>query len=403
MSGSPASGNGSSGSSHGTSNVPPFIMDDVRLLFSDLTTPETQVKFSPPGRSNPSTIENAIHPPQATWNWADLAARLAQQVNEADLGKYGLQRDISTLYRLVSLSPLQWDPVRDFTTASWTWQNVTARNAEKVTADDIGKTGYQADTNTYYRLTGTAPAVWQHVPAPSSTSPPFELSTGAADAESYHDFFRLQIAFEDVWAELLDQTIDSAGKQAYALWDALMDQGPDSSHDKDRRKKFLPALKGDITGADELKIFLENLRIQLGITAVAPASTAPLEITQLRDAVEDTLKGCDMLVTEINRAGTGNPQGWTDPQKWLNSVAGRNDNPTGDDLAEFPGIARGDIFDSIRRRIQSLTPSQPPTAPVPPDVTFPDLSKLLRELDASLKEKYRFDVSPRLRSITDCC
>ena len=150
--------------------MPAFIMDDVRLLFSDLTTPETQVKFSPPARANPSTIENTIHPPQATWNWADLAARMAQQVNQADLGKYGLQRDTSTLYRLVSLSPLRWEPVRDFTTASWTWPNVTARNAEKVTTDDIGKTGYQADTNTYYRLTrrprrlaaGTSP--FEHIP-----------------------------------------------------------------------------------------------------------------------------------------------------------------------------------------------------------------------------------------------
>ena len=63
------------------------------------------------------------------------------------------------------------------------------------------------------------------MPDPSSTSAPFELSTGAADADSYHDFFRLQIAFEDVWAELLDTTIEPTGKKAYALWDALMDQG----------------------------------------------------------------------------------------------------------------------------------------------------------------------------------
>jgi hypothetical protein len=42
-------------------------VDDVRLLFSDLTTPETQVKFSPAARANPSTIEDTIRPPQATW------------------------------------------------------------------------------------------------------------------------------------------------------------------------------------------------------------------------------------------------------------------------------------------------------------------------------------------------
>jgi hypothetical protein len=393
MSHSPAGGNGSHGSSHGTAHVPPFIMDDVRLLFSDLTTPETQVKFSPPARANSSTIEDTIRPPQATWTWADQAARLAQQVNQVDLGKYGLQRDTSMLYRLVSLLPLRWEPVRDFTKASWTWANVTARNSEMVTDDDIGKTGYQADTSTYYRLTSTAPSVWQPVPDPSSTSPPFELSTGAADAESYHDFFRLQIAFEDVWAELLDPTIGPTGKQAYALWDALMDQGPDSSPAQDRRKRFLsgflPAQPDDITGVDELKTFLDNLKIQLGITAAAPVSTVPSEITQLRDAVADTLRGCTMLLSDINWAGVG---GWQDAGKWLNEVSGLNDNPFGDDLAEFPGVHRGEVFKRILDRIQSWTPSPTPATPALPEVTFPDLGKLLRELDSSLREKYRFDV-----------
>ena len=379
--------------------MPPFIMDDVRLLFSDLTTPETQVKFSPPARANPSTIENTIRPPQATWTWTDQTARLAQQVNQADLGNYGLQRDTSTLYRLVSLSPLQWEPVRDFTKATWPWPNVTARNAETVTADDIGKIGYQADTNTYYRLTSVAPAVWQPVPAPSNTSAPFELSTGAADAESYHDFFRLQMAFEDVWAELLDPKIQPAAKQFYATWDALMDQRPDSSHEKDRKKTFALADKYDITGVDELKKFLDNLKIQLGITADSPpVSPVPPEITKLRDALADTLKGCTMLLKQINRAATGNPQGWTDSNKWFTEVSpGRNENPgvgggLDDDLTDFPGIPREDVFKHILAGVESLTPSQPLPREAPPEVTFPDLSKLLKELDASLKEKYRFDV-----------
>lgn len=393
MSHSAAGGNGSRGSSHRSAHVPPFIMDDVRLLFSDLTTPETQVKFSPPARANSSTIEDAIRPPQATWTWADQAARLAQQVNQVDLGKYGLQRDTSMLYRLVSLSPLRWEPVRDFTKASWTWANVTVRNSEMVTDNDIGKTGYQADTNTYYRLTSTAPSVWQPVPDPSSTSPPFELSTGAADAESYHDFFRLQIAFEDVWAELLDPKIEPAAKQFYATWDALMDQGPDSSHEKDRQKTFSRALKYDISGLDELKTFLNNLKIQLGITAEAPTvSTVPTDITQLRDAVVDTLKGCNMLMHELNRAGTGNPQGWSNYEQWQDATFGNNDSPFYDDLRDFPNIMRKDVFNSILNRIRSLTPTPPGHAPAPPEVTFPDLSKLLKELDSSLREKYRFDV-----------
>src|SRR5262249_46818621 len=118
------------------------------------------VVFDPPARANPATIENTIRPPQATWSWANQAARLAQPVGQADLGQYGLQQDTSTLYQLVSLSPLRWEPVRDFTNATWTWPNVTARDTQAVTPADVGKTGYQADTGTYYRLTGTAPAVW---------------------------------------------------------------------------------------------------------------------------------------------------------------------------------------------------------------------------------------------------
>jgi len=362
-------------------------MDDVKLLLSDLSSPESGVKFDPPARANTSTIENTIHPPQATWTWANQAARVAQQIEEIDLGKYGLQTDTSTLYRLVSLSPVRWQPVQDFTTASWTWPNVTSRNTEQVTTNDIGKVGYQVDTNTYYRLTSTPPAVWQPVPNPSNTSPPFELSTGAADADSYHDFFRLQIAFEDVWAELLDETVEPLGKQAYAVWDALMDRSPDSSHAKDRRKTFAKPPKGDITGADELRTFLNNLRIELGLSASPPASSVPLEITQLRDAVADTLKACKMLLAEINRAGRG---GWTDTQQWQNEQTGQpTNNPFGDDLVDFPGLKRKEVLDSILTRVRSLTPA---TSPTPPAVTFPELSKLLTDLDGLLREKYRFDV-----------
>jgi hypothetical protein len=322
MSHSSTGGNGSPSASHRTANRPRFIMDDVRLLFAQLSSPETQVTFNPAERANPSTIETTIHPPQATWNWPDQTARLAQQVTGADLGKYGLQQDSGTLYRLVNLSPLQWEPVRDFTNATWTWRNVTARENEPVTAEDIGKTGFQADTDTYYLLTGTEPAVWQPVPNPYSTSSPFELSTGAADADAYHDFFRLQIAFEDVWAELLDQKIGSIGQQLYTQWDALMDQSTDYLNDTDRQKIFDSAPAGNITGVDELQKFLDNLKILLGI------STPPGPI-------------------QINSGGgSGN--------------------------------------------------SSPPVIIAPPatasNITFPDLSNLLTELDGLLKEKYRFDV-----------
>src|SRR5262249_5807931 len=110
------------------SGEPPFVMDDVKLLFSDLTTPETSVKFDPPSRANPSTIQNSIYPPEATWIWADDTAREGQPIGQSDLGKYGLQTNINTMFRLVGVSPnVIWQPVQNFTTASWTWPNATAR------------------------------------------------------------------------------------------------------------------------------------------------------------------------------------------------------------------------------------------------------------------------------------
>jgi hypothetical protein len=240
-------------------------MDDVKVLLSSVTTPENEVNFNPPSRSNPATIKNSIAPPEATWTWADNTVRDAQHVNQSDIGKYGIQTDTNTLFRLVSVSPLVWDPVQDFTSATWTWPNLSARNSQLVTPSDVGKTGFQTDINTYYRLTRAAPKVWQAIANPTNASPLFELSTGAADADSFHDFFRLQIAFEDVWSELLDTSVERLGHQAYAEWDALMDQSRDNSGKTDREKEFEATPNGQITGADELQTFLDNLKVLLGI------------------------------------------------------------------------------------------------------------------------------------------
>src|SRR5664279_987196 len=156
--------------------TPQYILDEVKLLLADVTTPESAVEFdSQPKtvpttqRATPATIRNAINPPL------------------------------------------------------WTWANLGTRNAQQVTPDDLGKIGYQKDTNTYYQLIGIVPALWQQLPDPADTSAPFDLSTGASDAPSYHDFFSLQIAFGDVWAELLDIGIGKVGTELYAYFDALMD------------------------------------------------------------------------------------------------------------------------------------------------------------------------------------
>ncbi len=385
-----------------TVESPPFIMHDVRLLFGNLTTPETTVQFNPPSRANPTTIQNNIHPPEATWNWANQSVRENQPVTAIDVGKYGLQADVNTLFRLSSVSPtIVWQPVQNFTIATWTWANLTARNAQPITKNDIGKIGVQTDIDMYYQLTGAVPPIWQPVPNPANSSAPFELSTGASDADSYHDFFRLQIAFEDVWTELLDQKIQQAGEMLYAHWDALMDESADRYDDSgaaDLKKRFsvLPVdVNGntaDIAGVDQLTNFLSNLKLVLGLPNVSSApSNIPVEIGQLKDAVVQTLAGCNMLMTELNRAGS-NVQGWTDGVKWMLATAGNNDNQQGDDLTAFPGVPRFQVFTSIINKLISLNPTQPPGAAAVADLTFPDLIKLLTELDAMLKERYRFDV-----------
>jgi hypothetical protein len=368
---------------------PQFIMDDVKLLFNDLTTPETGVKFNPPLRANPATIQGNINPPAITWTWADQAARQAQAVTQGDVGKYGIQTDTNILYRLTSATPLVWQPVQTGTTATWSWPNLAARTAQAVTQDDVGKIGIQTDINTLYQLTSAIPPVWRAVPNPTNTSTPFELSTGAADADSYHDFFRLQIAFRDVWAELLDQNIQQTGETLYAQWNALMDQSSsfDDTGHTDRTKTFTPP-PTDISGVLELQNFIDNLKLHLGIGSGGSTST-PVEITQLKNDIFETLQGCNMLLTELNRVGnevnTGKGAGGQGKPGWSGDLWLNDTQATFGDIP-FPGIQRRDVFNTILNGVQSLPP------PSTRDITFPDLTQLLTSLDTMLKETYRFDV-----------
>ena len=393
-----------------SSPPPAFIMNEVSLLVADITSPETGVTFDPPSRATPSSIQNTIGSPQPTWIWKDQATRDQEPVTAIDIGKYGLETDINILYRLSSVTPATtWQAVTDFSNATWTWINVVARTAQPVTASDVGKIGFQSDIDTYYQLSAASPAVWKAVPNPSSSSPTLELATGASDADSYHDFFRLQIAFEDVWAELLDTNISKVAQQLYATWDALMDTSTDLNYPAyddsgatDRGKRFAAAPAADvplgpnpkdIAGADELLNFMSNLSIFLGVpSGGAGTSNVPADVTLLKTAVAQTLAGCNMLLTEMNREGSRLPIGsaW-DHDKWLNATPGNNDN-TGDpdDLASFPpGTRRADVFNNIANGLAALSP---PNNPADPTVSFPDISKLLTQLDGMLKERYRFDV-----------
>ena len=386
--------------------LPPFINTDLKLLLADLTSPEMPVKFDAPSRSTPGTIQSTINPPQSTWTWPTQAARDAEVVTDVDVGKYGLETDVNTLFRLASASPTPiWQPVQNFTNATWTWLNITARISQPVLPGDVGKVGYQSDIDTYYLLTNATPPVWQPVPNPTGTSQPIEISTGAADADSYHDFFRLRIAFADVWAELLDNNIANMGQQLYAMWDALMDTDParyDDTGAADRQKRFPPMPTGDIAGTDELQNFLDNLAVFLGDQGTSVQAGMQASIGALTTSILQTLAGCNMLMHQMNRlVGQHSDFGsvwdtgpFVEPPPpgniWPNDTAtssNQNDPYAIDDLGQFPNTIRDQVFNSIGQGLLQSTSSGPSQ-----QVTFPDITKLLGELSDRLKERYRFDV-----------
>lgn len=394
---------GTNGSSGSTQQLPGFIDTEVKLLLSELTNPESQVKFDTASRSTPGTIQNTIDPPQATWTWANAAARTAELVTSIDVGKYGLQSDVNTLFRLASASPdAVWQAVRNFETATWTWLNITARLNEKVTPADVGKVGLQSDIDTYYQLTNAAPPVWQPIEDPTGTAPGLEISTGAADATSYHDFFRLQIAFEDMWAELLDEGVKQTGEQLYALWDALMDnsaQAYDDTGVTDRQSRFSLPPPDDLGGAEELTNFISQIQALLGLTpetTSSPIGGLSAELLSMKQALMDTLNGCNMLLLELNRAGTTGfdaTHSFWDGTKWLAATAGHPDANVPDDMTAFPpSWTRKEVFTKIQSELASITsPSSSGTA-TDPQLQFPEITGLLSKLDAMLKERYRFDV-----------
>jgi hypothetical protein len=159
-----------------TSPTPPdYVMDEVKLLLSQATTPETNVTFNTQSRADVNTIKDTINPAEA------------QQL--------------------------------------WTWENDYAREHQQVYSGDVGSIGYQVNIDSYFKLENATGPVWSLEPNPDATSSGLELSTGASDAVAYHDFYRLQIAFEDVWAELIDTSIGAAAQEFYAKWDALMNAG----------------------------------------------------------------------------------------------------------------------------------------------------------------------------------
>jgi len=291
-------GNTSTGASTGQvttgqiNNVTPpdFVLNEVRLLLDKLAAPETNASFETPARADPGSIENSIRPPEVTWTWADSDAREHQNVSEVDIGKYGLQTDIHKLFKLASIAPILWQPVRDFSIATWTWRNEQERQSQPVSSGDVGKIGYQADIDSYFRLDNATGPVWKSVSNPNNSSAPFELSTGASDAVSYHDCYRLQIAFEDVWAELIDESIGTTAQAFYTKWDALMNEGMGSDFNDEQYTSEFDVSTSSIAGAKPLVVAMPALSVSNPQTLVTSRTTV-LSLLTSSVAVIDQIGG----------------------------------------------------------------------------------------------------------------
>jgi len=84
----------------------------------------------------------------------------------------------------------------------------------------------------------------------------FQLRDGASDVTSYHDFNSLQIAFDDVWEEILDDRLGEAGRQLYFHYNQLLDYHGKSDPNRP-----------PVTSVKDLKKLLADIRTFLGTTA----------------------------------------------------------------------------------------------------------------------------------------
>jgi hypothetical protein len=391
-------------------------MDDVKLLFKEVSAPESGVTFDPALRATPATIQSRINPP--SWIWPNEAARQSQTVTADDVGKYGIQTDVNADFQLSAATPATWQPRQVGTRATWTWANQAARTAQVIAPTDIGKYGVQSDINTLFQLTAVTPATWQPIPNGNNTSSPLELSNGAADADSYHDFYRLQIAFQEVWGELMDATMNFFGEDLYAKYDALMspdsgypyyfdDSGNDGTTGRKKTYPPLPLYQTDIngnvrldnngvpipfevSGADELQQFIDFLKIQFGISSDASPDVTP-QIAQLRSDLVRTLEGCNMLLSQLARlfddmnGNSGGENGAT----WLHESPTNEHSNLGNSWPSFilpSSNSRETVFNDIIADLGAT-----PTGTASNDA-FTDLVNLVQGLDKMLAEPYRFDV-----------
>jgi hypothetical protein len=263
--------------------APDYVMAKVQLLLNQETAPETNVTFDTQSRADSITIKDTINP--------------------------------GAPYQL-----------------AWTWDDDYAREHQQLAGGDIGKLGYQINIDSYFRLdnlTDPTHPQWTLQPNPDATSNPLELATGASDAVAYHDFYRLQISFEDVWAELIDKSIGTTAQEFYAKWDALMNTSMGSDTNTTQlvgvysnlasAKLDVDLVTSQITQQNAQKLQTEYQNVVSGYvdnakgtisslqTAASDAfkSAFGLSMQNIQGQLQTTLDGLDKLFTA--QAGAGAP------------------------------------------------------------------------------------------------
>lgn len=83
----------------------------------------------------------------------------------------------------------------------------------------------------------------------------FQLHDGASDVTSYHDFNSLQIAFDHVWEEILDDRLGESGRELYFHYNQML------------KNYGLSDRRPPVTSVEDLKKLLADIRTFLGTTA----------------------------------------------------------------------------------------------------------------------------------------
>jgi hypothetical protein len=249
--------------------------------------------------------------------------------------------------------------------------------------------------------------------ASGGTVDTFELRTGPTDVDSYHDFYRLQMAFEDVWTEL---TADAA---VYKQWNALMDATLAQQRIDDRSKlSIVVDDTGDlfysnnmpvtgpngaqlsitaITGAQDLQNFLDFLKQQFGLDDSAAANP---EYQDLAAVVQSLTNVCADLFNQLDRTGSWhgktaisgqtNDGNWPDDRLGSSGAGTPQEQPFTNMAARGGGASRFDYLSSVVGQIDALVAS---LQSIPPQTaSTPQVAELLTELEQMLREKYVFDI-----------